>query len=139
MALNPEDHLPPFTVILCPYTFESATVRKIFIILCHENGYAFCIKTTTNLDFYRNSPGVLAGCITYKRGELAFFKEDTIIQPDNQFPISHKALIQAQTEKALEVLGVMPPDFKEKLIKAVNSSLRMDARKKERIIKILPK
>lgn len=139
MPFNPEVDLPPFTVVLCPYTFENATVRKIFIVLSHANGFAFCIKTTTNLDFYRNSPGVLAGCVWYRKGELPFFKEDTVIQPDNQFPIRHGALIEAERQKALEILGIMPADFKEKLIKAVNSSLRMDARKKERLLKILPK
>ena len=115
------------------------TVKKIFIVLCHENGHAFCIKTTTNLDFYRNAPGILAGCVPYKKGELSIFKEDTVVQPDNQFPISHKALIQAHEDNALEILGTMPTDFRDKLIKAINSSLRMDARLKARILKILPK
>jgi hypothetical protein len=138
VCFNPEKDLPPFTVILVPYTFENATLRNIFVVLCHEGGHAFCIKTTTNSTFYKNSPGRLAGCVPYKKGEL-FFREDTIIQPDNQFPISHEALIEAERLKALEILGIMPEDFREKLIKAVNSSPVMDSRKKERVLKTIPK
>lgn len=138
VAFNPEKHLPPFTVILVPYRFENATVRKIFVVLCHEAGHAFCIKTTTNATFYQNSPGRLAGCVLYKKGEFCF-KEDTIIQPDNQFPISHEALIEAEKLKALEILGTLPEDFRERLIKAVNSSPVMDSRKKERVLKKIPK
>jgi len=139
VAFDPETELPPFTVILVPYKFENATVRKIFVVLCHENGHAFCIKTTSNLSFYQNSPGLLSGCIPYKRGEIGFFGEDTVIQPDNQFPIPHETLCECHEKGALEVLGTMPADFKEKLTKAVNCSIRMDARKKSRILTKLPK
>ena len=139
MAFDPEVQLPPFTVILFPYRFENATISKIFVVLCHERGYAFCIKTTANLAFYQNSPGLLSGCIPYKRGELGLFAEDTVIQPDNQFPISHASLIEASERGALRVLGTMPADFKEKLIRAINSSVLMDSRKKERILRRIPK
>jgi hypothetical protein len=47
-------------------------------------------------------------------------------------------LDQAANDKSLEILGTMPAYFKERLIKAINSSVRTDARKKERILKILP-
>jgi hypothetical protein len=46
-------------------------------------------------------------------------------------------LDQAANDKSLEILGTMPAYFKERLIKAINSSVRTDARKKERILKIL--
>ena len=114
MAFEPKTDLPPFSVILVPYTFENATVRKIFVVICHEVGFAFCIKTTSNLTFYQNSPGLLSGCVPYKKGEIEFFSEDTVVQPDNQFPISHSDLIEAHNQGALEILGTMPADFPQR-------------------------
>jgi hypothetical protein len=129
--------LPPFTVILIPYTFENVTVKKIFIIVCHENGFAFCIKTTSNSEYYKNSPALMAGCVFYKAKEHSCFHEDTYIQPDNQFGIAHSQIADAEKTSALTILGTMPADFKEKLTKAVTSSITMNSRKKARILKAM--
>lgn len=79
----------------------------------------------------------MAGCIFYPAGQLKFFPGDTFVQPDNQFPISHTVIVEAHENRSFEQLGVMPADFKEKLIKAVNASITINSRKKSRILKAI--
>jgi hypothetical protein len=129
--------LPAFTVFLQPYRFENVTIRKIFILICHENKHAFCIKTTSNSEFYKNSLELMAGCVCYKAGEHQCFGEDTYVQPDNQFAIPYVEIGLAEANGGFKIIGIMPNDFKEKLIKAVTASATMNARKKARIPKAI--
>jgi hypothetical protein len=129
--------LARFSVIHLPYTFQGVTVKKLFVVIGHEKQFAFCIKTTTNATFYQNSPELLAGCICYKKGEVSFFTQDTLVQPENQFPIAHQAMVEAERAGTLSIVGKMPEDFGEKLAKAINASIRLDARKKARILKFI--
>jgi len=110
----------------------------MFVVIAHVGGYAYCIKVTSNPEFYANSPELIAGCVVYKKGELKFFSEDTIIQPENQIPIPHNDIVLAEKNGSFKVLGQMPGDFREKLKGAINASIRLDARTRARILGAIP-
>lgn len=73
----------------------------------------------------------------YKAGVLPFFEKDTVIQPDNQFPIPHFELAKQAASRDFEVLGPMPSDFPALLAAAVRASVTMSPREKQRILEVL--
>jgi hypothetical protein len=84
-----------------------------------------------------NNATRLAGVVMYKAGELPFFEKDTVVQPDNQFPIPHFELIRQAVSHDAEVLGVLPSNFPEMLVNAVRASVTMSPREKQRILEML--
>jgi hypothetical protein len=137
-SFNPAS-LPAFSAILVPYRFGGSPylVSKIFVVLGHRNGFAICLKATSNVELYKNNPEKLAGCVFYKGGEISLFREDTAIQPDNQVPIPHAHIADMHQKMALKLLGSLPADFVTKLILAIENSTTLDDREKERIMEIL--
>jgi hypothetical protein len=137
-SFNPAS-LPPCSAILVPYKFGGSPylLTKIFVVLGHRNGFAICLKATSNVELYKNNPEKLAGCVFYKSGEIPLFNQDTAIQPDNQVPIPHAHIAAMHEKKALKVLGNLPADFVSKLTLAIENSTTLDDRKKERLLEIL--
>ena len=135
MPFRPTD-LTPFTVIKCPYQFEGAMVRKRFVVITHRGGYVICIKATSKMDRYASND-MANGVVIYKSGEIGCFTETTAIQPDNQFPISYRDLITHERNGDLEILGTLPHDFRPRLLKAMDNSITMSKRVKDRLLSIL--
>jgi hypothetical protein len=57
-----------------------------------------------------------------------------VIDPRNQFPIAYQDLIQHDSDGVYEHLGVLPPNFKQKLISAVKASKVIETNRKKRIL-----
>jgi hypothetical protein len=131
---------PPFdpssiarlSVIRIPYTFEGKESEKFFVILC-RGAHVLCIKATSKTEIYKNNPDKMKGCIHYPVGTLACFSEDTVVQPDNQFPISDGDLRKAF---AVGKLKIYPPpaNFEQELRRAIRESSTLDDRHRDRLL-----
>jgi len=115
--------IAPLTVIYVPYTFSGKGYPewKHFVVLCHAGGNAICVKTTTQVDYYIGNPSKLVGCVYLKLGTVPQFDQDTVVEPDNQFPISHLAIQAAHADPRFRMFS-LPSDFREKLCDAVLKS-----------------
>ena len=131
--------IPQFSVIAVPYAFpdDPEPLLKRFVVICHKDNHAFCIKATSNVFLYRGDPRMLAGCVFYRANEVPFFECDTVIQPDNQVAISHERIKEYELRKQFAVLGVLPDDFAGRLRAAANNSVLIEPLKKERLLKYL--
>jgi len=131
-----------FSVIRLPYRFEDEHLLSKFFVLLghHKDGFgewhAICIKATSQVTVYKNNPDKMCGCVYYRAGLVPCFPVDTVIQPDNQIPIAHKALVDAHFDGALECFD-SPPGFEELLRMAVADSMTMSKRLKQRLLDIL--
>ncbi|MGA2601109.1 MAG: hypothetical protein ABSH09_29430, partial [Bryobacteraceae bacterium] len=126
--------IPTLSVIRLPYLFDGAerAVKKRFVVLAHIDGHAICIKATSKTTIYETNCDMMAGCVYYRAGELDCFPESTAIQPDNQIPIRHYLITSAESRGELEVWQ-LPHDFREKLIDAIENSITLNRRQKERL------
>jgi hypothetical protein len=101
---------------------------KYFVVLCHErrDGVLYCVslKATSRTQIYDNMPEKMAGAVCYEAGE-ACFKERTIIQPDNPWPISHQDIVKHRRAGAFGIVGNLPADFHCRLIAAIKASPTM--------------
>jgi hypothetical protein len=122
-----------FSVIRIPYTFEGKRSEKFFVILCRRGAHAMCIKATSKTAIYKNNPDKLKGCIHYAAGSLECFSLDTVVQPDNQFPISDGDLRRAFMEGTLKVYPP-PANFEQELRRAIRDSSTLDDRYRERLL-----
>lgn len=129
--------LAPFSVIHCPVTLEGEWTYKRFVVISHRAEYVICLKATSKVERYFADQQLLDGVLSYKAGDCACFECDTVIQPDNQFPISYKDLVDCDARGELKVLGDLPRNAKEQLINAVRNSYTMAPRKQERLLGIL--
>jgi hypothetical protein len=136
--------IQPFSVLCCDYLFAGdpdPLIGRRFVCLEHRSldgkEYAFCLKATSKVGAYTNNPGMMAGAVFYPAGTLQFFKKDTVIQPDNQFPIPHLDLIRQHRAEKVRILGSMPDSFPGDLIAAVEASRTMTPREQKRIIECL--
>jgi hypothetical protein len=131
-------NLPLFHAIYVPYQFEGEPkpLRKWFVILQHLNGFAICIKTTHRTEVYESDKERMAGCVFYKAGEVECFPVHTAIQPDNQFPISHKVIESEEAAGTLKV-SALPSNFRERLRQAIKDSSVLSGRERARISKIV--
>jgi len=125
--------IPRFSVIRLPYNFEGNLIEKLFVVICHRAGNAICIKATSKVAIYRNNPQRMAGCVHYAGGALKCFPVETVVQPDNQFPIAHTDILKAHTKGVLEV-HPPPPNFEQALLKAIRDSATLDERLRERLL-----
>jgi hypothetical protein len=134
--------LERFSVVKLPYRFEEdRLLAKFFIVLGHRidgfgMAYAICIKATSQVAVYKNNPDKFCGCVYYHGGQLDCFPLDTVIEPDNQIPLSHKSIADAHFDNALEC-WLMPPDFDSLLRTAIDRSLTMNKRQKQRLLDVL--
>ena len=120
-------------MIRIPYKFEGNRSNKFFVVLCHHGIYAMCIKATSKTEIYKNNPSMMKGCIYYPAGSFDCFSADTVVQPDNQFPIAHGDILKAFLEGNLEVY---PPlrNFEIELRRAIRDSATLDGRRRERLL-----
>jgi hypothetical protein len=138
MSFSPAS-LPKYSVIRLPYRFSGTSYSdpKRFVVLGHKAGHAICIKATSRMDFYRNNPEKLAGCVLYGAGEVSQFGEETVIQPDNQFPIPHAELQDLYDKGGLDLLGTLSMDFEAKLKTAIENSTTLNERELARLLSFL--
>jgi len=145
-AAKPFDpaQIPRFSVIRCNYHFDGdpkPLIGRRFVCLEHRNlekrAFAICLKATSQIEAYINNPRRMAGVVFYRAGAVPFFEKDTIIQPDNQFPIPHYDLIRQHASGDAKILGVLPGDFPSNLASAVRASVTITPREQRRILEIL--
>jgi hypothetical protein len=98
---------------------------------------AVCLKATSQVGGYKNNPAKMSGAIFYCAGEVSFFEKDTVIEPENQFPLMHSNLMTQHATGHLEILGVMPKDFLERLRHAIDASHTMSKNQKRRLVDLL--
>lgn len=132
MPFKPQN-IPKFTVIKLPYTFEGVTRRKRFVVIGHHEEHLIAIKPTSKMERCDADPRIAAGAVIYEKGTTACFDQRTAIEPDNQIPIPYSELTKHDKDGLLENLGVLPTDFRERLLKAIENSVTMEKRKKERL------
>lgn len=106
--------------------------EKYVVVIGHGDRHAICLKATSKTAIYRNNPDKMAGCVYLKAAEVAFFREDTVIQPDNQFPVPHSSL-----EDESRILGSLPEDFQGRLIRAVESSSTIPTSRKRSLLECI--
>jgi hypothetical protein len=133
LAFNPSA-IPLFSVIRVPYVFDGANVLKRFVVISHANAHAFCLKTTSQTETFDADPSQLQGVVVYETGECPLFQKRTIIDPRNQFPIAHSALVVHESNGNFENPGVLPADFKARLIEAITKSRVIERNRKKRLL-----
>jgi hypothetical protein len=130
--------IAPLTVIYVPYTFSGKGYAewKHFVVLCHVDGHAICIKATTQVSYYTGNPTKLVGCVYLKLGTVLEFNQDTVVEPDNQFPIGNAEIEAAYADPRFRMFS-LPADFREKLCEAVRNSQTLKWQPKKRLEAIL--
>ncbi len=128
-----------YSVIRLPHKFIEALYheRKRFVVLGHKGGNLICIKATAQVEVYKNNSGLMASCVYYSAGEVAFFEKDTVIQPDNPVPISYEQVLASDAEGEFEILGEMPDSFEADLVAAIEDSITLPRREAKRLLKII--
>ena len=91
---------------------------------------SFLIKATHNTRQYDNNPDRMGGCVCYESGTIPYFRLRTIIEPDNQFEVTHYQLSVNASRSALQVCGPMEETFEDQLRIAVENSITLDRKKK---------
>jgi hypothetical protein len=118
-------------------------VLKPLIVLCHEERSGIkavvCIKATSNVEFYGNSPDLLAGVVCYEAGQLSFFPEKTIIQPDNPHAVFYQTVVEDHSRGVFQVIGKMPADFHANLERAITNSMRLSPKRRESLLEMIRK
>jgi hypothetical protein len=110
--------------------------EKLFVALCHKGEYAVCLKATSKVALYINSPALLKGVVYYEPGVVPCFTVPTAIQPDNQFAISHSSIVDAHR---CNILGthLLPASFELQLRDAIKHSATLNNRERQRLIDML--
>jgi hypothetical protein len=133
LAFKPEE-IPLFSVIRVPVFLQGANVRKRFVVISHFNAHAYCLKTTSQTESFDADPTKLQGVVIYGVGDCQVFTKRTIIDPRNQFPIAHSTLILHERAGDFEQYGMLPGDFKARLIDAINRSREIEPIRKKRLL-----
>jgi hypothetical protein len=121
-----------------PYQFdgEPAPEEKLFVVLCHKNSHAICIKATSKTALFDNNPSKRSGCVLFAAGRVPCFPFRTVVEPDNQIPIPHHLIRSAQMRGTLEVSD-LPPTFESDLTTAIENSVTLTKRGRLRILTML--
>ena len=130
--------IPLFSVIRLPIKLDGSDYKepKRFVVLAHVNGHAYCLKTTSIVTPYFDDPSKMVGAVFYKKGSTAAFDSDTVVQPDNPFPIPYAEIELAQARGALTV-SLLPGDFGDRLCEAVQKSETLKPVPKKRLCGVL--
>ena len=110
---------------------------KLLVVLGHRNDHLICIKTTSKTDLYRNNPEMRNGCVWYDAYEVDVFRKDTIIQPDNPFPLPYGNLRMSAMRHELQICGRLPDDFEQKLTAAIGASKTLAPARKANLLNLL--
>jgi hypothetical protein len=113
-----------YTVIRVHYEYTGQPPgEKLFVVLKHDyqNGQAFCwcLKATSQIKRYSADAELMAGCVSYEKGELSFFQLDTVIDPSNFITMLHKTLQREAGRRRYRIEGKMPNDFHEQIANAI--------------------
>lgn len=121
-------------MIRVPYHFEGdlRPEEKLFVILCHKDSFAICIKATSKTAIFRNNPAMMKGCVWFPARRVDCFPLDTAVEPDNQIPIPYESIRKAEYDGVLEV-HQLPAAFEIELRAAINNSVTLSPRKRQRI------
>jgi hypothetical protein len=122
-------------VIRVPYHFvgDPKPEEKLFVVLCHKDCYAICIKATSKVEVFENNPSKKKGCVWFPANQLPCFPLQTAIDPDNQFAIHHDVIRKAKKDGILEVYQ-LPDGFESDLRKAISNSATLAPRQRARIL-----
>jgi len=126
--------IPQFSVIRIPVQLTEYTERKRFVVISHIPGHVYALKTTSQTETFDLDPQQLKGVVVYEAAECPIFEKRTVIDPRNQFPIPYPDLIQHNQDGCYEHLGILPSDFKQRLISAVAASRLIEPNRKKRIL-----
>jgi hypothetical protein len=131
--------LPPYAVILVPEAFQDQgdPGPKRLVVIGHQAGHAICVKATSKTEPYKNNAGMMESCVFYGADDEPCFEKETVVQPDNQVPLSYDKLDEWYRKGTLEVLGELPTEeFEERLLQAADGE-RINERKKQRIVEMV--
>lgn len=134
--------IPAFAVLQIHFQYEGQPAgMKIFVALWHEEiagiKTIICIKATSNVDRYVNDSELFNGCVFYPKGEISFFPEPTVIQPENRLALKYGYIEEHDKKGQCRILGTMPGDFKEELKKAINACPTLQAKAKKTMLEKL--
>jgi hypothetical protein len=96
-----------------------------------------CLKATSKVELFMNNAEKMVGAVFIGQGECDCFDVDTIIEPDNQIPLSYEKVASAYRMNTLERLGELPDGFDGNLIKAVKKSETMYEMQQKRLLMLL--
>jgi hypothetical protein len=133
LPFNPQT-IPQFSVIKIPVQLIGYTELKRFVVISHIPGHVYALKTTSQTETFDHDPQQLKGVVVYEAAECPMFEKRTVIDPRNQFPISYSDLIQHDQDGCYEHLGILPADFKQRLIDAVTASRLIEPNRKKRLL-----
>jgi hypothetical protein len=77
---------------------------------------------------------MLKGCISYRRNEIPFFREDTLIDTSNILTLLHDTLEKEARLGRYRSEGIMPDDFHGKFVSAVRASTILEPKRKARLL-----
>lgn len=98
--------------------------------LGHQSGHAICVKATSKVTGYLNNPEKMAGAKFYSAGSIACFRQDTVVQLDNGFPIPHTLIETQRLAGKSGIEGYLPGDPKADLLGAVDKSTTLTNERK---------
>jgi hypothetical protein len=108
--------------------------EKLWVALGHSpDAHLYCLKTTSQLDWYKNRPETLSGVVVFKANALACFPEETVIQLNNAFPFPYSLIQQSQRERTFALKDILPAEFARKFKRAFDNSIVLDGDERERI------
>lgn len=124
--------LPSLSVIRVAIAFgKGESQEKLLVIAFHDGSHAVCMKATSKVELYRNNADKMAGAIFIPAREVPCFPLDTVIQPDNLFPVPHLNITSAS------VAGELPDQYRLKLIHAVERSSSLTEVRRARLLREL--
>lgn len=107
------------------------------MVLGHIRECCVCLKATSKVSQYKTNPKLLAGVVLLSPSELACFKLETAIQPENVFAIPYEALKDHHNRCRLEISEVSNSDMRRRLEVAITASSRIISTRKIKLIEIL--
>jgi hypothetical protein len=135
--------LARYTVIRAHYEFQNERPKsKLFIVLRHivdrAGNFCWCIKPTSQTTRYEASNDLMKGTVIYEGGILSFFPEKTVIDPGgNLMKILHSHLQKEAAKNRYKIEGIMPTDFHDKLISAIENSILLEPKKMKELLAYL--
>ena len=109
-------------------------ILKRFAVISHIAKHAYALKTTSRTEIFDQNLEWLKGVVVYEAGECPLFTKRTIIDPRNQFPIPYGALIQHHRKGMYEHFGVLPANFKQRLVGVIRTSKVIEPNRRQRLL-----
>jgi len=107
---------------------------KRFAVISHIAKHAYALKTTSRTESFDQNPEWFKAVVVYEPGECPLFTKRTIIDPRNQFPIPYVALIHHHRKGMYEHFGVLPPEFKQRLVRVIETSRVIEPNRRQRLL-----